>query len=74
MNPPPDPEMLAKQRFVAIAAVRWSGVAIAVLGMLVLAGKLDWPAVAGYFLIAVGALDALVMPLVLSKAWKSPPP
>jgi hypothetical protein len=74
MNNTPSPVDPARQRFVVLTIVRLSGVAIAILGMAILAGKVDLPAVAGYVLTAVGALDALVVPVVLIKAWKSPPP
>lgn len=61
----------AKARFLTIQAVRLSGVALAVLGALVLALILPLPEVAGYVLLALGALDVFVLPLVLARRWKS---
>jgi len=62
----------AKARWLAIQAVRWSGLAIFILGLLIFAGKLDLPEIAGYVLMGVGLLDALFMPSVLAKHWKTP--
>lgn len=73
MTDPLSPEQQAKQRFMVLTAIRFSGVALALAGVAIVAGKIDLPAVAGYGLIALGALDSLLMPLVLVKAWRSPP-
>lgn len=61
----------AKTRFLTIQAVRLSGVALAVLGALVLALIVPLPEVVGYLLIALGALDVFVLPLVLARRWRS---
>ncbi len=63
----------AKARFFAIQAIRIGGVAMTVIGALIIAHKIDLPQEAGYALFLVGALDALFMPKVLARAWKSPP-
>lgn len=63
----------AKAKFIAIQALRWSGVGLVLLGLLVLYGDTDVPKAAGYVLFIVGLLDALVMPGVLARMWKSPP-
>ena len=73
MNDPLSPEQQAKQRFMILTAIRFSGVAMALAGVAIVAGKIALPAVAGYVLIAIGALDSMLMPLVLLRAWKSPP-
>ena len=62
----------AKQRWFAIQAVRWSGVGILIFGLLIIAGKLDLPEIAGYFLMGVGLLDALFVPTFLARLWKTP--
>jgi hypothetical protein len=64
----------AKARFFALQAIRISGVAITVVGALIIAHKIDLPQEAGYALFVVGALDALFMPRLLARRWKSPPP
>lgn len=63
----------AKARYFAIQALRWSGLVLVLLGLVVLNGKLDWPVEVGYVLTVVGLLDALIMPSMLAKRWKSPP-
>lgn len=70
---PADPDP-AKARFFIIAAVRLSGVALVFLGMAVLAGKLPLPRIAGYAIAGIGMFDAFVLPLFLTKRWKTPRP
>jgi len=67
----PDP---ARTRFVAIQAMRWIGMGLTLLGLLILYRKIDLPVEAGYVLFAVGLLDALIVPTLLARRWKSPPP
>lgn len=65
----PDP---AKRRYFAIQAVRIAGVVMVLLGLLVLNGKLVWPDLIGYFLVINGLFDALFLPTLLAKRWKTP--
>ncbi|MFM5886224.1 MAG: hypothetical protein ACKOQ3_13030 [Novosphingobium sp.] len=67
----PDP---AKQRFIVLQLLRLSGAFFALLGLLVIARKVDLPIVAGYVFLVVGFVDLFVVPLLLAKRWKSPPP
>ena len=71
MNEPSDP---AKARFLIIQLLRLTGLAMAAVGVLAIAGKIALPVEAGYVLFAVGLLVALFMPTVLSKIWKTPVP
>ena len=68
-TPAPDP---AKARWMAIQAVRWTGLALFILGLLIYAKKIDLPIEAGWVLMAVGLLDALFMPGMLARKWKTP--
>lgn len=68
-NPNHDP---AKAKWMALQAVRWTGLAIFVVGLLIYAGKIDLPEIVGYVLIGVGLLDALFMPPFLARIWKTP--
>lgn len=61
----------ARARWLAIQAVRWTGLGVFLLGMLVYSRKIDLPMEAGYVLIAVGLIDALFMPTLLVRKWKS---
>lgn len=63
----------AKARFFVIQAMRWSGLAFFAVGLLVLYGRIALPEAAGYTLAVVGIFEALVMPTLLARRWKSPP-
>lgn len=67
----PDP---AKRRYQAILAMRWAGVALVIFGLMIIYRRIDLPKEAGYVLFLVGVIDALIMPSVLARRWKSPPP
>lgn len=71
----PDPHAgdPARARFFALQAIRLSGVALGVLGALVLGQVLPLPEIIGYVLIAFGAFDVFVLPPILAKRWRSEP-
>ena len=62
----------AKRRYFTIQAVRAAGVVMVLLGILVLNGRLDWPEILGYFLFLNGLFDALFLPTILARRWKTP--
>ena len=62
----------ARNRFIAIQFVRLGGVAMVLLGLLVMNGRIDWPREAGFVLAALGLFEALLAPLLLSRKWKTP--
>ena len=62
----------AKQRFFAMQMIRLGGIAIAAFGLLTIAGKIELPKAAGVALFVVGLVDAIVMPLVLARKWRTP--
>lgn len=62
----------AKAKWIAIQATRWTGFGLFVLGLLITAGKIGLPEVAGYVFMVVGLADAFVMPSVLARIWKTP--
>ena len=61
----------AKARFLTFQAVRLSGVALAVLGALVLGQILPLPEFVGYIFLALGAVDVFILPIFLAKRWRS---
>ncbi len=73
MQDPDKSEEVARGRFMALQMLRLSGIALVIFGLLVINGKLSLPAIAGYVMLAVGVVDALVLPSVLARKWKSPP-
>lgn len=62
----------AKARFFMIQGVRLSGLVLGVLGALVLGKILPLPDIVGYILLAIGAFEIFIMPLFLTKRWKTP--
>lgn len=73
MTTGPDP---AAARFAIIQAVRLSGAALAILGILVLSRRVSWlapwPDSVGYLLAGIGLADFFVVPAVLARRWRSP--
>ena len=61
----------AKQRYFFLTFLRFSGAAVAMLGVAIVAKRLIEPAeLVGYTLILVGAIDVIVVPPLLVRAWK----
>ncbi|HUQ13575.1 MAG TPA: hypothetical protein VM055_04790 [Novosphingobium sp.] len=70
----PDP---AAGRFAVIQVLRLSGVAMVLVGLLIVAGRSDMlagiPDAVGYALIAVGLADFFIVPTLLARRWRTPP-
>jgi hypothetical protein len=71
----PNAEALARQRFFALAFLRFSGVAFAMCGIAMMVGK--FPPLrghdarfAGLAIAFVGAFDVIVLPVILTRLWK----
>ena len=64
----------AKARFFAIIAIRIAGAGLAILGLAIIQRKIGLPVEAGYALFLFGLIDAFVVPTLLLRRWKSPPP
>ena len=62
----------ARARFIIIQLVRIGGVALAWFGLMIIGGKLDLPPLAGYFFAVAGAVEAMILPLLLARCWKTP--
>jgi len=66
--------MQAQYRFLVINLCRISGAIMLVVGLAVIAREaFGLPKAAGYLLFLVGMLDFLLVPVLLSKRWKSKP-
>jgi hypothetical protein len=70
MQPPAD-EAKARNRFIALSAMRVTGVAMVLFGLAITAGKIALPMPAAYVLIGLGMVEAFVMPLVFARLWSS---
>jgi len=67
-------EMQAQYRFLVINLCRIIGAIMLVIGLASIAREaLGIPKAAGYLLFAVGMLNFLLLPVYLSKRWKSKP-
>ena len=67
-----DDDSLAMQRFVMLNLVRLSATALTVVGLLIVAGKIDIPKPAGVAFAVFGLLELLLLPPFLARKWKSP--
>jgi superfamily II RNA helicase len=65
-------DQLARQRLIVMNVVRLSGVILAMIGLAGIAEKLPIGREIGAFLFIFGMFEALFMPAVLAKRWKSP--
>lgn len=63
---------LARQRFFVLNAIRLMSTAMLIVGLLILAGKIAMPRVAGGVFAALGLLELVLLPLFLARKWKSP--
>lgn len=63
---------LAKKRFMAIQLMRFMGAGLVIFGLLVINGNIDLPRILGFVLVMIGIIDALFMPSILARRWKSP--
>jgi hypothetical protein len=71
---PQQQEDLARKRFTALTLLRASGVALMLLGMGIFASKAIQPSeLIGGALFAVGLMDSLVLPRILTRKWRTPP-
>ena len=64
----------AKQRFLILSLIRLSSTALAVVGLLIVAGKIDIPRPAGIAFTIFGLLELFLLPPFLARKWKTPGP
>lgn len=70
----PEDETKAQYRFLVINICRITGAVMLVIGLAIIArGVFGLPKAAGYLLFLVGMVDFLLVPVFLSKRWKSTP-
>ena len=70
ISPVSDDEV--RKRWVVISAVRLSGAAMVVVGLMMIVGRIEAPPLVGYVILGVGLMDIFVIPLVLARKWRSP--
>ena len=64
-------EAKARQRFIAVTAIRFAGVGLVMLGFAIVRGVIDLPYVAGAIIAVVGVADIFVVPFLLVRRWKA---
>jgi hypothetical protein len=67
-----DDESIAKQRFFMLGMIRLASTALLVVGLLIVAGKIDIPKPAGAAFAIFGLLELVFLPRFLASKWKSP--
>ena len=67
-----DNESVAKQRFFFLSLIRLLSTALIVVGLLILAGKMDIPKPAGAVFTIFGLLELIFLPRFLVSKWKTP--
>jgi hypothetical protein len=71
----PEQETKAQYRFLVINICRITGAVMLVLGLAVISREVfGLPKTSGYLLFLAGLADFLLVPVYLSKRWKSKPP
>ena len=68
----PAPNDPAMGRHFAIVAVRFTGIAFILLGILAVRGAIDLAEGVGYVLIAVGLIEVFVVPVFMARRWRTP--
>lgn len=61
----------AVRRFWILQLVRFGAVLMVMAGVAIVSRMIDLPAIAGYILILLGAVEFYVVPMLLSKGWRS---
>lgn len=61
----------AARRFWLLQAVRLSGIGLAALGALIVAGRIALPSALGMVLIVTGAFEVFLLPAIIARRWKS---
>jgi len=70
----PADDTSARNRWLAINAARLGGIALTVLGIIVLSGEVELPRLVGWIALGIGLPGALVLPALLVRRWRSPRP
>lgn len=69
-----DAEELARKRFMILNLVRLGSLALVVVAMANIGGKLfpDLSPVLGYVLLVFGTIDFFLAPVILKRGWRTP--
>ncbi len=70
MTQTPSPEDIARARVKRLTVVRFAGVALAITGVAVMAGRIDLPRLLGLLMVLGGVYYVLLFPTILIRRWK----
>lgn len=74
----PVSDTVARNRWLTMQAVRFTGFGLVILGILIARGVLGFDQgsgrTIGYALIVIGLADGFVIPQVLARKWRTPKP
>lgn len=62
-------EALAKQRLIILTAVRFSGIALVLLGFAIVRGVIDLPWAVGSVFAVVGMIEFFFLPRFIARRW-----
>lgn len=71
-RPPENDDDVARNRWALMQAVRLAGAAMALIGLLIVSGRIGAPELAGYVLVLFGLLDFFFVPTILARRWRTP--
>lgn len=67
-------DIQARNRYFVISFARLAGVLMAVMGVVISAGRIEGIAPAiGYVIAVIGLVDMVVVPRMLARKWRTPP-
>jgi hypothetical protein len=69
---PPENDDVARNRWALMQAVRLGGGAMALIGLLIISGRIGAPELVGYVLVLFGLLDFFFVPTFLARHWRTP--
>lgn len=64
-------EALARQRFIILNVLRFSGIAILMFGLAIARGLIDLPWVVGVVLAVAGFLEFFFLPRFIARGWRA---
>jgi hypothetical protein len=66
-----DDDTLARNRFIALNAVRLSGLALVLIGIAIQFGRIAAPGWLAYVFVALGFVDFFFMPNLVARNWRT---
>ena len=68
-------EAQARTRYFTMSFLRFIGAACVAAGIVIASDRFEGiPAAIGYVLIAIGLIDMTLLPRILARRWRTPPP